>query len=53
VDNLLILGADEEILNRFKATLKAEFPFKDLGHVARNLGMEVEQDREEGLVYLS
>jgi hypothetical protein len=53
VDDLLLAASSEAELQATKAMLASHFKVKDMGPAADYLGMEVERDRESGLVVLS
>src|SRR3954466_3477637 len=47
VDDLLITGADEEVIGNFKLQMKELFKMTDLGLLSYYLGIEVQQEPEE------
>lgn len=47
VDDLIIAASNDELLNRFKDTMKAQFNMKDLGKISYFLGMQFEQKEGE------
>ena len=48
VDDILISGADQEIVAQKKKELTDRFEMTDMGEVSRVLGIEVKRDYEEG-----
>lgn len=47
VDDLIVTGDDENMVEEFKATMKEEFEMSDLGQLNYFLGMEIEQSQGE------
>nr|CAI5856792.1 unnamed protein product [Callosobruchus analis] len=53
VDDVLVLGTDDDQVNSLKKLLNSKFFMKDLGTVSNYLGIEVKQDLKEGIIELS
>ena len=53
VDDLLITGSDRELINKAKAALHKRFQMTDMGPLAYYLGMGVQRDRQQRMLYLS
>ncbi|KAK3000950.1 hypothetical protein RJ639_021401 [Escallonia herrerae] len=53
VDDMLIAAKSMSDVNSLKEQLKREFEMKDLGVTKTILGMEIQRDRHEGILYLS
>ena len=47
---MLLLGANKQLLDKFKKKLMDRFEMTDMGDVSRVLGMNVTSDREEGTI---
>lgn len=52
VDDMIIIGADQLRIARIKADIKSRFDIDDKGPVDFILGMKVERDRENRMLYL-
>ena len=52
VDFMLLIGPNMNMINSIKIALSKEFDMKDLGIVRRILGMEIERDRSNSLLFL-
>lgn len=48
VDDMLIAGADKEVIADIKADLRRDFEMKELGDARRILGMDITRDRVKG-----
>ena len=53
VDDLILVAQTQEQLQRLKAKMKEILPLKDLGPTSEYLGMEINRDRSNKLIYLS
>ncbi len=53
VDDLIIGGASQEIIDQFKKSISTKFNMKDLGPLKYCLGMQIDQDISAGTVKLS
>ena len=53
VDDMLLASKDLEEINTVKGLLASRFDMKDLGPARRILGMDIERDREGGVLTLS
>jgi len=53
VDDFLVLAPSVNDKNKFKRNISAAFKMKDLGPVARFLGMEIKRDRERRTITLT
>ena len=53
VDDILISGADQDIVAQKKKELTDRFEMTDMGEVSRVLGIEVKRDYEEGTLAIS
>ena len=51
VDDLLVTGADEELIAKFKLEMKELFKMDDLGLLSCYLAIEVQQKRRRGAHY--
>lgn len=47
VDDILLIGRNEQLLNKPKKQLMGRFEMTDMGDVSRMLGMNVSRDREK------
>ena len=47
VDDLVIAASSNDLLNKFKGTMKAKFNMKDLGKISYFLGIKFEQNEEK------
>ena len=52
VDDMLLIGPNMKIINGIKTILSREFDMKDLGIARRILGIEIERDRSNSLLFL-
>ena len=50
VDDILLLGANKQLLDKLTKQLMDRFEMKNMGDVSRVLGMNVTRDREEGTI---
>ena len=50
VDDVLLLGANKQLLDKLKKQLMDRFEMADMGDVSRVLGMNVTRDREGGTI---
>jgi hypothetical protein len=53
VDDLMLLGNNRAMMDEFKQSISAQFDMKDLGELKWILGMEVKQDKANGVIELS
>ena len=53
VDDLLICGSDIDLINTIKSKLSLKFCMKLLGPVSNYLGIQIEYDRESGVMKLN
>ena len=53
VDEVLLLGANKQLLDKLKKQLMDRFEMTDMGDVPRVLGMNVIRDREEGITTIN
>lgn len=53
VDDMLLASKDLEEIKTVKELLASRFDMKDLGPARRILGMDIERDREGGVLTLS
>lgn len=52
VDDMLLVGSSPKSINNIKTDLSGEFDMKDLGKAKRILGMEIERNRSNSIVFL-
>ena len=50
MDDVLLLGANKQLLNKLKKQLMDRFEMTDMCDVSRVLGMNVSRDREKGTI---
>ena len=50
MDDLLLLGGNEQLLNNLKKQFMDRFETTNMGDVSRMLGMNVARDREKGKI---
>jgi hypothetical protein len=53
VDDILLIGNDEQMLNSVKEYLNSKFSMKDMGEAAYVLGIKIYRDRSRHLLVLS
>jgi transposase InsO family protein len=53
VDDMLIAASSEDLLNRCKRYVSAQWSITDLGPVSHYLGLKIEHDRERGRLRIS
>ena len=53
LDNVLLLGANKQLLDKLKKLIMDCFKITDMGDVSRVLGMNVTREREEGAITIS
>ena len=53
VDDMLIACKDKFQIQKLKDQLSSEFDMKDLGPASKILGMNIERDRDKGILRLS
>ena len=53
VDDVLILGTEEKLVEELKQKLTKSFQMKDLGRVSNYLGINIRQDLEQGVTTLN
>ena len=53
LDDILLLGANKQLLGKLKKKLMDRFEMTDIGDVLRVLGMNVARDHEEGAVTIN
>ena len=53
VDNVLLLGANKQLLDKLKKQLMDRFEMTEIGDVSRVLGMNVTRDREERTITIN
>lgn len=52
VDDMLLVGSSPKWISDIKTSLNGEFDMKDLGNAKRILGMEIERDRSNSILFL-
>ena len=53
LDDILLLGANKQLLGKLKKKLMDRFEMTDIGDVLRVLGMNVARDHEEGAITIN
>ena len=53
MDDVLLLGANKQLLDKLMKQLMDRFEMADMGDVSRVLGMNVTRDREEGIIMIN
>jgi len=53
VDDMLIISKNKDTVKELKESLSSTFEMKDLGQAKRILGMEIQKDRDQGVLELS
>ena len=53
VDDLLLLGANRQLLDKLKKQLMDRFEMTDMGDVSRSLGVNVTRDCDEGAITIN
>ena len=53
VDDVLLLGANKQLLANLKKQLMDRFEMTEMGDVSRVLGMNIIRDREEGTITIN
>ena len=53
VDDILLLSASKDLLNKLRKQLMDRFKMSDMGDVSRTLGINVTRDCEKGIIPIS